>query len=232
MELIFEKYNFNIKNNYINCIMGSGINLINLEDACFNTENIGIIIHPVINEIYYKTVFDELNNSFQNSNHHDEKIIQNSLKLIGLNNDYINKKIKELSSSELYLIKLASVLIKNPQIIILDSPNIYLDLKSQNNFLKIIRTIKRRYNKTIIIFSQDSDFVFSIAEYLFIIDKTKIIVEGNKYIIFNNDELLKKYKIKTPNIIEFEKIVLKTKNINLKRRDNINDLIKDICYYN
>ena len=120
----------------------------------------------------------------------------------------------------------------NPQIIILDSPNIYLDLKNINNFLKIIRTIKRRYNKTIIIFSQDSNFVHGIADYLFIIDNNNIIAEGNKYIIFNNEELLKNNKIKIPNIIEFEKLILKSKNINLKRRDNINDLIKDICFYN
>lgn len=232
MELIFDKYNFNIKNNCINCIMGTGINLIKLEDACLYKENIGIIIQPVINEIYFKTVFEELNTSFQNSNHYNKRIIQNSLKMVGLNIDYLNKKITELSNSEQYLIKLASVLITNPQIIILDSPNIYLDLKNINNFLKIIRTIKRRYNKTIIIFSQDSNFVHGIADYLFIIDNNHIIAEGNKYIIFNNEELLKNNKIKIPNIIEFEKLILKSKNINLKRRDNINDLIKDICFYN
>ena len=231
MELIFDKYNFSIKNNSINTIMGNGINYNLLEDACLSNHNIGIIIHPVINEILYKTVKEELTNSFKTSNHNDNKIILNSLKMVGLSNNYITKTIEELSSSEIYLIKLASILIKNPQIIILDNPNIYLDLKNLNNFLKIIRTIKRRYNKTIIIFSNNSNFVHNISDYLIIINKDKIIAQGNKYEIFNNEQILKENKIKIPNIIEFEKLVKNNKNINIGLRDNTNDLIKDICYH-
>ena len=231
MELIFDKYNFSIKNNSINTIMGNGINYNLLEDACLSNHNIGIIIHPVINEILYKTVKEELTNSFKTSNHTDNKIILNSLKMVGLSNNYINKTIKELSSSEIYLIKLASILIKNPQIIILDNPNIYLDSNNLNNFLKIIRTIKRRYNKTIIIFSNNSNFVHNISDYLIIINKDKIIAQGNKYEIFNNEQILKENKIKIPNIIEFEKLVKNNKNINIGLRDNTNDLIKDICYH-
>ena len=180
MELIFDKYNFSIKNNSINTIMGNGINYNLLEDACLSNHNIGIIIHPVINEILYKTVKEELTNSFKTSNHNDNKIILNSLKMVGLSNNYINKTIEELSSSEIYLIKLASILIKNPQIIILDNPNIYLDLKNLNNFLKIIRTIKRRYNKTIIIFSNNSNFVHNISDYLIIINKDMKIIYPKK----------------------------------------------------
>ena len=231
MELIFDKYNFSIKNNSINTIMGNGINYNLLEDACLSNHNIGIIIHPVLNEILYKTVKEELTNSFKTSNHNDNKIILNSLKMVGLSNNYITKTIEELSSSEIYLIKLASILIKNPQIIILDNPNIYLDLKNLNNFLKIIRTIKRRYNKTIIIFSNNSNFVHNISDYLIIINKDKIIAQGNKYEIFNNEQILKENKIKIPNIIEFEKLVKNNKNINIGLRDNTNDLIKDICYH-
>lgn len=232
MELIFNKYKFKIKNSSINCIMGRGIDFDQLEDACFHTENVAVIFQPVINEMISKNVFEELNSSFEKSRHQNSKIILDSLKMVGLNTNYIDKKIKELSSSELYLIKLASILILNPEIIILDNPNVYLDLKFLNIFLKIIRTIKRRYNKTVIIFSNDSNFVHSIAENLFIINKDRIVAQGNKYDIFNNEKLLRNNKIKIPNIIAFEKIVLKNKNIKLGLRDNINDLIKDIYYYN
>ena len=41
MELIFDKYNFSLKNNSINTIMGSGINFNKLEDACLYNQNIG-----------------------------------------------------------------------------------------------------------------------------------------------------------------------------------------------
>lgn len=232
MELIFSNYRFNIKNNCINCIMGNGIILEQLEDACKNINNIEIIIHPVINSIIYSSVKEELINAFNLSTHHDNKKIIDSLKIVGLEKKYLNKKINELSSSELYLIKLACILLKNPKIIILDNPNIYLDLINRNNFIKIIRTIKKRYNKTIIIFSNNSNFVHSICDYLILINNKKIIKEGNKYEIFKDEKLLKKNQIKTPTIIELEKKIMNKKNINISLRDNINDLIKDICYFN
>ena len=231
MELIFNQYCFDIKNCGINCIMGNGINLEDFKDACKYSNNVELIIQPVTNQILYKTVKKELTYAFNQSNHRNNEKILDSLKLVGLNNQIINKKIESLSSSELYLISLASQLIKNPKIIILDNPNAYLDLKNINNFLKIIRTIKRRYNKTIIIFSNDSDFVNSISDYIFIINDKKIIKEGNKYDIFIDDITLKSCQIKVPKIIEFEKKVLNNKSINIGFRDNVNDLIKDIYYY-
>ena len=231
MELIFSNYRFNIKNGNINCIIGRGINLEELKYACKDIDNVSLLIQPVINQILYKNVKKELTYSFKQSQHKDKRKIIDSLILVGLSGEYLNKKIESLSSSELYLISLATQLITNPKIIVLDNPNIYLDLKQLYNFFKIIRTIKRRYKKTIIIFSNDSDFVNEISDYIFVINNNGIVLEGNKYDVFNNDIILQKCEIEEPKIIQFEKMVLKNKNINIGLRDNINDLIKDIYYY-
>ena len=211
--------------------MGSGIKLEELIDACKYVDSVELIIQPVINQTLYKNVEKELTYAFEQSNHHNSTKILDSLKLVGLPSSYINKKISSLSNSELYLISLASLFIKNPKIIILENPNSYLDSKNLNNFLKIIRTIKRRYKKTIIIFSNDSDFVNLVSDYIFIINNETVIKEGNKYEIFMDDQILKKCQIKVPKIVEFEKTVLKNKGIKMAIRDNINDLIKDIYYF-
>ena len=231
MELIFKQYHFDIKTGSINCIMGKGIDLEEFTYACQSIKKIEILIQPVINQLLYKDVKRELTSSFNKSNNKNNNIILDALKMVGLNSTYINRKINSLSSSELFLIKLASILIINPKIIVLENPTVYLDSKKVNNFLKIIRTIKRRYNKTIIIFSDNSDFVHNISDYIFIINEKDIISEGNKYDVFNDYKRLKLCHIKPPKIIEFEQKALKNKNINLGVRDNINDLIKDI-YYN
>ena len=231
MELVFENYNFNIKNNSINCIIGTGINLSLLEYACKYVDSVKLVVQPVINDILYETVKQELFYAFEQSKHKNTNKIIDSLKLVGLDTTYLNKKINTLSSSEQYLIKLASVLLINPKIIILDSPNAYLDYKKYLNLLKIIRTIKRRYNKTIIIFSNDSDFIHSIADYIFVINEKGVIKEGNKYEIFANEKLLKKCQINVPKIIYFENKVFNIKGKKMVYKDNINDLIKEIYSY-
>lgn len=231
MELIFEDYCFEIKYGCINCVMGDGVDLEQLAIECKDNDGVEMVLHPVSNQMFYKTVKKQLNFAFDQSKRRKKEKILDVFRIVGLDESFINRRIETLSNSELYLISLACTFLINPQIIILDNPNIYLDVKHLNSFIKVIRTIKRRYNKTIIIFSNDSDFVHMIGDYLFIIDQFGILKEGNKYEVFSNDKLLDKLHINLPQIIQFEKYVLDKKKINLGYRDNINDLIKDIYYY-
>ena len=95
MELNFKQYHFNIKRENINCIMGSGIKLEELIDACKYVDSVELIIQPVINQTLYKNVEKELTYAFEQSNHHNSTKILDSLKLVGLPSSYINKNIRK-----------------------------------------------------------------------------------------------------------------------------------------
>lgn len=156
-----------------------------------------------------------------------DKRISDSLKMVGLDDSYLKRDPFSLSGGEARRVALASALVINPEILVIDEPTYGLDSQGKTNLIKILRTIKRRYNKTIIIVTNDVEFAHILADYIFVLDNGKVVLEGDKYDIFKKGTKLKKYGIIVPKIIEFELLAL-NKNKKLGFRDEMNDLIKDI----
>ena len=148
--------------------------------------------------------------------------------MLGLDNIQLDRNINTLSNSEKILLKLALVLSINPKILIIDSVLDYLDSYHKKQLIKIIKKLKRRYQKTIIIISNDIDTMHKVIDYVYILSKGQIVLEGNKYEVFSKVQELKKYKLKVPQIIALENLVYENKKIKLGYRDDINDLLKDI----
>lgn len=235
---VFSKLNLNMKEN-INCIIGAnGCGKTTLLDLIAGELKSDSIILPKRVKIGYikgepifvtNTVREELIYSMMEHNYKiSEKRIMDVLLMVGIDNSLVDNKISSLSLTDKRLLSLACALIYNPNLILIDNFTEELDDFNKNKIIKLIKMLKVRFNKTFVIASNDLEFVHKVADEVFVISNKKVVLKGSKYDVFKKEEQLKKYELSVPNIIKFENLTLKKKNIRLGYRDEINDLIKDI----
>lgn len=243
---ILNKINISIKIGTINVIIGSTgsgkTTLLNILSKKKEPTNGKIIINEklkiaVVGQFVEDEFFEPnieiemkhcLNKERFNTQEKINKHLSTALKMSGLTDDLLNKDPLKLSNSEMKKLSLAKALSINPDIILLDEPTIGMDDEDKINLIKVLKTIKRYHSKTIVISTQDIDFAHLVADNIIALNNGKVILQGNKYDVFKNVDMLKSNDIPIPRIIKFENMVLKNKNIKLGYRDDINDLVKDI----
>ncbi len=157
-----------------------------------------------------------------------QKHILEALALVGLSSDYLLKDPLTLSSGELRKFALACTLSYNPKILLLDEPFIGLDIQDRKLLTSLLITIKTRYHKTILIASNDINFLHKIVDDVIVLSDGKIVLSGSKKEVFQNKDIWESCNIELPNITKFENAALEEKNVHLNQRTEINDLVKDI----
>lgn len=190
-------------------------------------KQIGFVFQFPEEQFFEENVLKEIEFSAKNFKIKNKKVDE-VLKLVGLNESYLYKNLYELSNGEKRLIAIASILIYNPKIILLDEPTIGLDYKNKKKILKIINLLKNKYEKTVIIVSHDIDFIYKVCDDLLVLDKGKLIMYGDCDSVFKEKTLIDKYNIDIPKVIKFEELVKEKKNIKLMHSTSINDLIKEV----
>ena len=156
-----------------------------------------------------------------------KKKIDDSLRIVGLDNTYLNRNINSLSSSEKILVILAISLLSNPDVIILDSLFKYFDKTKEKRLMILLEKIRDEYNKTIILVNDDTEILYKYTKYL-IIKKNNLFIEDETDKLFKRVDFLHKNNIKVPEIIELTHLIKKKKKIKLEYHKDVRDILKDI----
>lgn len=196
----------------------------------YSGRNLGIVFNKPEESFIFSTVKEELAFGLKKYNYKIKTIdkrIKDALKMVNLSVEYLDKNPFELSSGEEYLLSLGVILALNPKLIIIDNIS-NLDNKNKEYIIKLLKKINNRYNKTIIIISDDINLMTKLVDNYIIINNGKILSTGRKKELLNDCDNLNKAQIEVPRIIEFINNTNKKKNINLIPTFDIKELMKDI----
>ncbi len=92
--------------------------------------------------------------------------------------DWFRKKTDELSGGQKQLLNLASVMVMQPRILILDEPTSRLDPIAATDFISTLQKLNRELGLTVIIAEHRLEEVFPIADKAVVMDSGRIIASG------------------------------------------------------
>lgn len=189
-------------------------------------KDVGFVFQFPEEQFFNNNVLDEISFALKNFNMSIDKVNE-VLKIIGLNEDILNKNPKKLSNGEKRMVAIASSIVYNPKVILLDEPTVGLDNNNRKKIINLIKLLRDKYNRMIIIVSHDIDLLYEVCDDFIVLSNGKIVLNDEKNKIYEDMSIIEKYDVPIPNIIKFETKAL-SKNKRLLHSTCINDLIKEI----
>lgn len=151
-------------------------------------EKIGVLLEGGKNIYHYLTVeeniyyFSHLNKipEIEIENRKNELLDMFELK------DKAKEVVSKLSRGMQQKVSLMVLLLKNPDILILDEPTFGLDLLTIIQFKNFLLDLAKKINKTIILCSHDVKFIMDLCDRILILKDGEIIYNNDKQSIINN----------------------------------------------
>ena len=115
-----------------------------------------------------------------------QQMIIDILNEVGLNYaDVRNRFPHEFSGGQRQRIAIARALILKPKLLILDEPTSALDVSIQNQIIKLLIELQKKYKLSYIFISHDIKVIRSVSDYIIVLKKGEIVEQGSAEEVFN-----------------------------------------------
>lgn len=153
-----------------------------LDDYDFinQAQKIGFVMQNVDNQIVCDKVWHELSFGLENIGVPSSQIrirVAEMATFLGIG-EWFHKNVSELSGGQKQLLNLASVMVMQPSVLILDEPTSQLDPVLATEFIRTLEKINKEFGTTIILSEHRLEEVFSVSDRVVCMNDGKIIAEG------------------------------------------------------
>jgi ABC-type cobalamin/Fe3+-siderophores transport systems, ATPase components len=110
-------------------------------------------------------------------------------KILGIEH-LLHRKISELSSGELQRVVIASALVKNPRVLLLDEPDTHLDVAGKSWLSKYLEVLSKTL--TIVMSTHDVVFACHTCNYFVVLSSGRVLYSGWRAELVRNKEYVEK----------------------------------------
>jgi len=122
--------------------------------------------------------------------------VEESLKAVGMLK-YRRHSPNKLSGGQKQRVAIAGVMAMHPRCIVLDEPTAMLDPNGRKSVIQTAQKLNREEGITIILITHYMEEVIE-ADHIFVMDKGKVVMQGNPKEVFSQVEMLKSLRLDVP----------------------------------
>lgn len=170
------------------------------------SKKVGVIFQNPMHQLFSTTLEDEIKFSLKSLNLNKEEI---QIKVDQILEEFDLEKYRKrspfnLSGGESKKLATASILCRDPDVLVFDEPTLGQDAKEINFFLGLIKSELER-GKTIIMVTHNIEFTVEHVPRTILMSGGQIIADGPTQSIFTNEFLISKSSLIMPQIYLFKK---------------------------
>lgn len=169
---------------------------VNKKNIVAIREKVGLVFQNPDHQLFMSTIYDDLAFGLINqgmSNEDIKKRIDKIAEEFQIKH-LLHRSCHKLSGGQKRIVALLTVLIMQPDIILMDEPTSFLDPGSRRQVIRLLHSL----HKTLIIASHDLDMALDIADEVILLNDGELIKQGKPMDILTDQRLLEDNGLELP----------------------------------
>ncbi|MBE9187373.1 ABC transporter ATP-binding protein [Microcoleus sp. LEGE 07076] len=166
-------------------------------------QQIGLVFQNPEHQLVASTVEEDISYGLYNLGLPESEIaqqVQQAIEQFDLS-ELAREPIHNLSLGQKKRVSIADIMVLKPKLLLLDEPTAYLDPRHTRQLIGLLQQIHAA-GTTILLASHDLDFIYRWADWVFVMDRGKLILEGTPEAVFAQREVLEQLQLGVPLAIE------------------------------
>jgi cobalt/nickel transport system ATP-binding protein len=166
-------------------------------------QQVGLVFQDPEQQLVASTVEEDISYGLCNLGLPDDAVAQRVGEAIAAFDltELVDRPVHHLSLGQKKRVSLADVMVLQPDLLLLDEPTAYLDRLHTRDLMVKLKQIWAT-GTTILMATHDLDLVYSWADWVFVVDRGQLVLEGSPQDVFAHRALLEKLHLGVPQVFE------------------------------
>ncbi|UWG98461.1 ATP-binding cassette domain-containing protein [Dehalobacter sp. DCM] len=163
---------------------------------------VGIVFQDPDNQLFSANVYQDISFGAVNMKLPEKEIrrrVEIAMERTGITH-LKNKATHSLSFGQKKRVAIAGVLVMEPDILVLDEPTAGLDPMGVSEIMKLLKETQNELGLSIVISTHEIDIVPLYCDFVYVLDRGKVILEGTPKEVFSEKETIRSVNLRLPRI--------------------------------